>query len=354
MFQACALPEVLDVSGFRTANVTNMSYMFSGCSAVKALDVSGFDTSNVTNMQSMFASDSRLTELDLSSFNTSNVTNMDYMFSSCTGLTSLNLSSFDTAAVTETKSMFHKCTALETVTVSDAWTTENVSESYNIFLNCTAIKGGSGTEYDAEHINAEYARIDTDGTPGYFTGKAGAQSPVMGDVNADGLFNITDVVCTVKWLYSEPDAKLKKWTNGDFTHDNKLDARDLTLMKRALIEMPPPEAGTAIMAVTSAYDSGKVFTANYTIRAGDVFFESENGIWRQNVKESQAAPHSKLVEIQSITDTSVTYLNYTRGDTALEWTNAYGEQSDTINSTESFIVYDGNNYSYHITFSTNT
>lgn len=30
-------------------------------------------------------------------------------------------------------------------------------------------KGGNGTTYDANHVNSEYARIDTEETPGYFT-----------------------------------------------------------------------------------------------------------------------------------------------------------------------------------------
>ena len=55
-----------------------MNSMFS-YSKVPALDLSGFDTSNVTDMSYMFAG-SKVTILDLSSFNTSNVTNMNAMF----------------------------------------------------------------------------------------------------------------------------------------------------------------------------------------------------------------------------------------------------------------------------------
>ena len=348
MFQSCELLEALDVSGFKTANVTNMSYMFSGCRAVLELDVSGFDTSCVNNMSSMFSGNSALTELDLSSFQTINVTNMDYMFSSCTGLTSLDLTSFDTFDVTSMKRMFQKCGALETVRVSDAWTTENVTESENMFLGCTAVKGGNGTVYDAEHIGAEYARIDVNGTPGYFT-----QAAVMGDVNNDGAFNIADAVCLAKWLRSEPDSGLNQWTNGDFNRDNRLDARDLTQMKRALMRA----MRTVNMVVTATYGNngtGKVTATEFTVREGDVFFESNDGVWLLNANARTAVPNSKLVEIISITDTGVTYLNYTWGAEVLEWSNAYGEQSNAINSTDSFIVHDGYNYSYHITFSANT
>jgi len=40
-----------------------------------------------------------------------------------------------------------------------------------MFLECEKIVGGNGTTYNAEHIDATYARIDTDGAPGYFTKK---------------------------------------------------------------------------------------------------------------------------------------------------------------------------------------
>lgn len=55
MFQGCSKLEILDVSGFDTANVTDMSYMFQGCSKLETLDVSRFDTANVTNMSCMFS-----------------------------------------------------------------------------------------------------------------------------------------------------------------------------------------------------------------------------------------------------------------------------------------------------------
>lgn len=56
-----------------------------------------------------------------------------------------------------------------------------------------------------------------------------------GDVNADGEFNVADVVLLQKWLLAAPNAKLTKWKAADFFKDNKLDVFDLTLMKKALV-----------------------------------------------------------------------------------------------------------------------
>ena len=54
----------LDVSGFDTANVTDMNLMFSACSNLTALDLSGFDTANVTSMYGMFYGCGKLTQLE--------------------------------------------------------------------------------------------------------------------------------------------------------------------------------------------------------------------------------------------------------------------------------------------------
>ncbi len=58
---------------------------------------------------------------------------------------------------------------------------------------------------------------------------------IKGDVNADGAFSIADAVLLQKWLLAVPDAELKNWKAADFNADNRLDARDLSLMKRALL-----------------------------------------------------------------------------------------------------------------------
>ena len=60
-------------------------------------------------------------------------------------------------------------------------------------------------------------------------------SGVTGDVNADGTFDVTDVVVLQKWLLAEPDLELKNWKAGDYDANGELDSYDLALMKRALL-----------------------------------------------------------------------------------------------------------------------
>ena len=62
------------------------------------------------------------------------------------------------------------------------------------------------------------------------------EKTVLGDVNADGSFNIADAVLLQKWLLAVPSTELADWKAGDFCEDDRLTVFDLCLMKRALIQ----------------------------------------------------------------------------------------------------------------------
>ena len=172
MFNECNALSSIDVSHFNTSKVTDMQSMFSNCTSLTSLDLRNFDTSKVTNMEGMFNNCQALESLNVSNWNTSNVTNMGNMFTSCSRLTSLDLGGFNTSKVTLMWYMFSGCSQLVTIYAGSGWSTAAVTDFYSdkMFLNCTKIRGGQGTTYDATHVNRLYARIDG-GTsnPGYFT-----------------------------------------------------------------------------------------------------------------------------------------------------------------------------------------
>lgn len=60
-------------------------------------------------------------------------------------------------------------------------------------------------------------------------------NPVKGDANHDGVFNMADIVTLQKWLMNVPETKMINWEMADFNQDGKLNAIDLTLMKRQLL-----------------------------------------------------------------------------------------------------------------------
>lgn len=59
--------------------------------------------------------------------------------------------------------------------------------------------------------------------------------PVKGDVNADGKLNAADAVMLQKWLTGVPDATLSNWKAADLYEDGVLNAFDLCMMKRELM-----------------------------------------------------------------------------------------------------------------------
>ncbi|GEM_PF-2364185 len=58
---------------------------------------------------------------------------------------------------------------------------------------------------------------------------------LLGDVNKDGSFSVSDIILLQKWLLNKPDTHLVNWKNGDFDNNGKINIFDLCLMKRALL-----------------------------------------------------------------------------------------------------------------------
>ena len=58
---------------------------------------------------------------------------------------------------------------------------------------------------------------------------------VRGDVNADGEFNVADIVLLQKWVLAVPDTELADWQAGDLCTDGRLDTFDLVMMRKELL-----------------------------------------------------------------------------------------------------------------------
>ena len=192
MFRNCQKLKTLDLSSFNTSKIVIMSCMFYGCTSLVELNISSFDTSKVTDMSGMLCSCKALTELDLSNFNTSKVTNMSDMFNSCSSLTKLNLLKFDTSSLTDMSGMFYNCNSLTnldlssfntskvvkmaktftlcrkltTIYVSDLWNTSSVTNSTQMFSNCTSLVGAAS--YNSTKVDISMANYTT----GYLTYKS--------------------------------------------------------------------------------------------------------------------------------------------------------------------------------------
>ncbi|MCM1473686.1 MAG: dockerin type I repeat-containing protein [Muribaculaceae bacterium] len=56
-----------------------------------------------------------------------------------------------------------------------------------------------------------------------------------GDVNADGKFNVADVVLLQKWLLAVPNVTLPDWKAADLCKDNKIDVFDMIEMRKLIV-----------------------------------------------------------------------------------------------------------------------
>ena len=110
-----------------------MSATFSGCSQLSKIDVSGFDTKIVENMSEMFSGCSSLKNIDVSNFNTTNVTTTQLMFYNCTSIKSLDVSNFDTSNTSNIRSMFQGCSSLNKLDLSNKFTVAGVTDDNYLY-----------------------------------------------------------------------------------------------------------------------------------------------------------------------------------------------------------------------------
>lgn len=102
--------------------------------------------------------------------NTETMTDLTDLFARLTSIEELDLTVMDLSHVTIASGMFWGCYKLKKIICDEDLS--NVTDGESMFLWCESLVGGKGTACDGEHyINAEYARLDKPGQPGYFSEK---------------------------------------------------------------------------------------------------------------------------------------------------------------------------------------
>ena len=163
-----------------------------------------------------------------------------YMFSDCYYLFSITIP--DSVSRIQ-GGAFSNCNRLETIVVPDsvayidvaAFNCKNLESITILNPNCKikdtkstilsgVIKGykGSTAEEYAKKYNRQFIAYDT-------------SNDTPGDVNCDGTVSIADIVSLQNFLLGRTKS-LGNWKNADLCKDNRLDAFDMILMRRLLIE----------------------------------------------------------------------------------------------------------------------
>ena len=121
------------LNNWNTQSVTDMGFMFYGATAFNQA-LNNWNTQSVTNMGSMFNGAAAFNQ-PLNNWNTQSVTDMGYMFSSATAFNQA-LNDWNTQSVTDMGFMFYGATAFNQAL--NNWNTQNVTNMGYMFSGATA------------------------------------------------------------------------------------------------------------------------------------------------------------------------------------------------------------------------
>ncbi len=181
------LKEIQNLDKLNTSQVTNMYGMFMNCSSLETIDISTFSTASLekddkeetSGIKYMFYRCKKLKSITLYNPETpsvhftpnSNITSLSGIFSDCNALETIDLSYFDIGTnITDMSQMFYYCGNLTTILVDqNIWKTNNGTNTSAMFSGCINLIGNNGTQYDDSQTSGDYAHVDENENPGYFT-----------------------------------------------------------------------------------------------------------------------------------------------------------------------------------------
>ena len=121
---------------------------------------------------------------------------------------------------------FFDCDALDAMTTKGDPTSLGIKSIGYAYDNGYVVKDDflliSGSENAADYAKENGIKLVSELLPG--------------DVNADGIFNIADIVLLQKWLLALPDTQLTYWKAADLCEDDRINVVDLCLAKRMMLE----------------------------------------------------------------------------------------------------------------------
>ena len=138
------------------SNSTTLRGLFQNCVNVTSLDLSGWDTSNVYDLTDMFNGCTNLSTLNTSTWNTSHVNSMARMFKGCSSFEELFLNHFSVAGVETVANMFENCTSAKLISIK-GWDFGSGVQKYvnvtSMFENCTSLLCVNANSTNFKNVN---------------------------------------------------------------------------------------------------------------------------------------------------------------------------------------------------------
>ena len=133
----CIHSKITEIIYMYTENFTTFEDMFKGSNYITKVDLTGWKTKNVTSMKNMFYSCNELRQVvGLEGLDVKNLTSTSYMFYDCDKLTgSLNFSWTNTDKIRYAEYMFYYCDSLREIDLSSWYST--LSNTRSMFDQCS-------------------------------------------------------------------------------------------------------------------------------------------------------------------------------------------------------------------------
>ncbi|MBQ8920716.1 MAG: dockerin type I repeat-containing protein [Oscillospiraceae bacterium] len=179
---------------------------------------------------------------------------------------------------------------------------------------------------------------------------------VQGDVNDDHVLTPLDAHLLSRWLRGEERITLQNWNAADFDANGVLNAADLTIMKRQIMESRK-QLPACTMNVKTTYGGYGVdghdlgsgsFENPYTVQSGDIFYEDEYGHLMKNALLFQSNDEIPVLKIVDVNDQYVRIMGgfpHNLREIDVPYDEAKQELVFSIH-----LVSDGINFSYELTF----
>lgn len=158
---------------------------------------------------------------------------------------------------------------------------------------------GTETEWNALIKNWDFSEYDTDpsvmdNVTVHFNASVG--SDVEGDVNADGIFSVADLIMMQQWLYCQ--GRLINWKAGDLYADNTINGLDLCLMRQMLLDAPSALHASITDLVWDA--ESRMVTANVTYENLPKRSDAWIGVVPSDTPHNEKAADSAGIQFQGL------------------------------------------------------